>query len=678
MSNPDRNLNQPAAETDKHGHSSEHSAASGGTASQTSVPPPPPENDPDAMQRYWYEHVYQGDTMRQLSTRSLVTGMMLGGIMSISNLYVGLKVGWGLTVTITSSILAFALFQVLQRIVPKWRNDHFTLLENYTMSSAAAAAGYTSSSGLVSAIPALYIVQPDRPMMAWWELMLWLLAVSILGLFIAIPVKRQLINIEQLPFPEGMATAQTLKSIHGMEGAGALARAGLLLAFAVFGGFVNFMGDGLRLLAGWTAAGKDQPESALSKTLSSWAIPEELPLLPTKFAHEWLTRYSIGLPGSLVLFAGGAIMGFRSGLWILVGSIFFYGIIGEQLITHGITGEGTGSKGITKWVLWPSTALLVTSSLTMLAFRWRTILRTLGGLGSLAFGKSNKAGVVDPLEELEVPGSWFVWGTLASGAACVILGNILFGIRYEMGILAVLMTMVLSLVAARATGETSVNPIGAMGKITQLTYGVLVPQKPDVNLMTAMITSGAANHAGDLLNDLKVGYVLGGNPRKQFVSQFVGVLSGAVICVPVYLLIAHPDAIRANPTRFPVPAAHIWASVAELLVNGPGGLPQYALLAMVIGGVLGVLLAIAEEVCPKKFKLFIPSSTALGIAGVLPAWDCVAMFVGAAIAAIVVRVRPSSEDEHVLPAAAGILAGESLTGVGVALAEVLPGAMLRS
>ncbi|MCA9099307.1 MAG: OPT/YSL family transporter, partial [Planctomycetaceae bacterium] len=103
----------------------------------------------------WRAKVYQGDHVRQLSIRSVVTGMLLGGFMSISNLYVGMKTGWGLGVTITACVLAFGLYRFLETLFPRFREKPFTILENYTMSSAASAAGFMSSAGLVSAFPAL-------------------------------------------------------------------------------------------------------------------------------------------------------------------------------------------------------------------------------------------------------------------------------------------------------------------------------------------------------------------------------------------------------------------------------------------------------------------------------------------------------------------------------------------
>ena len=117
----------------------------------------PPFADDREAGRWWLDNVYAGDDAVQLTPRAVVTGMLIGGLMSVSNLYVGLKTGWGLGVTITSCIIAYAVFKFLEQLVPAWRNRPFSTLENYTMSSAASAAGYMSSAGLVSAIPALYL-----------------------------------------------------------------------------------------------------------------------------------------------------------------------------------------------------------------------------------------------------------------------------------------------------------------------------------------------------------------------------------------------------------------------------------------------------------------------------------------------------------------------------------------
>ncbi len=468
----------------------------------------------------WLATVYQGDNARQLTVRSVITGMIIGGVMSISNLYVGLKTGWGLGVTITACIIAYAVFNMLEKIFPPLRKEPFTILENYTMSSAASAAGYMSSAGLVSAIPALYLVTGRQ--LSAWEMMAWLGAVSTLGVFMAIPLKRQLINEEQLPFPSGIATAETLKSMHS-AGADAMGKARALFYSGLAGAFLAFWRDGLSPTMTWLSNATKW--EGLKTFGEKYSFPAEMPLLPGKQGTDLLKNYTIGMEGSLIMLAAGAIMGIRVGISLLVGSLIYFGVIAYFIVDGGYLGaEGIvkpGYRGIVSWTLWPATGMMVASGLLSFAFRWRTVLKAFGGL-KRNFGRG--AGQeTDPLEHVEVPGSWFLIGTLVSGAACVILGEVIFGITWWMGVLAVLVTFLLSIVAARATGETDITPIGAMGKITQLLYAMITPRIVGsfmtTNLMTASITAGAASHSADLLTDLKSGYLLGGNPRKQTLSQ---------------------------------------------------------------------------------------------------------------------------------------------------------------
>ncbi|HTM55647.1 MAG TPA: OPT family oligopeptide transporter [Pirellulales bacterium] len=622
--------------------------------------------DYDHEARIWLAEVYQGDAVRQLSVRSITTGMLLGALMSISNLYVGLKTGWGLGVTITSCIIAFSVFRVLESAFAHFRDDPFTILENYTSSSAASAAGYMSTSGLVSSIPALYMMT-GRQLNAW-EMISWLAALSCLGVFMAIPLKRQLIDVDKLPFPTGLATAETLKAMY-TSGSEALAKARALGYAAVLGAAVIFWRDGFLLAAGWLR----ERWSRLAQALENVALPEIFPLVPGEWGRDFLARTSLGFEGSLLMVGAGAIMGIRVGVSLLVGSVIYYGWIGPILIERHIVAEaGYGRHGINAWTLWPATAMMVASGLLSFALRWRTVARALAGM--LSMFRPSKTGD-DPLAAVDVPGSWFVIGTALSGAACVILGERFFNISYPMGILAVLLTFVLSIVAARATGETDVTPIGAMGQITQFVYGAIARSNITTNLMTASITAGASAHSADLLTDLKSGYLLGGNPRKQTISQLFGVLAGTLVCVPVYTLVAKPEQIGSQ--ELPAPSAKVWAGVAEMMANGIAALPEGALGAAAIAAVVGIMLTIGEEFAPERYRRWIPSPIGLGIAGVIPAFNSISMFLGALVAWLVARRWPRVDEVYTIPVSSGLIAGESLMGVAIILLREGPG-MLES
>jgi uncharacterized oligopeptide transporter (OPT) family protein len=196
---------------------------------------------------------------------------------------------------------------------------------------------------------------------------------------------------------------------------------------------------------------------------------------------------------------------------------------------------------------------------------------------------------------------------------------------------------------------------------------VVAPSNLTTNLMTASITSGAASHAADLLTDLKSGYLLGGNARKQTISQLCGVIAGTLISVPAYQFVVQRNPERLGSESLPAPAAKVWAGVAELLVDGVEALPPGAFTAILVGAALGVVLTLLEEFSPPHVRKWLPSTTGLGIAGVIPAFNSIAMFLGALLAWAVAKFRPQTAEAYTVPVASGLIAGESLVGVGIIL-----------
>ena len=187
----------------------------------------------DEIERQWYEQVYRGrgDSMAQLTWRAVLIGSCLGGVLSLTNLYIGLKAGWGFGVAITASILSYAIWTSLLKV--GLARTPMTILENNCMQSTASSAGYSTGGTLISAFAA-YIIINDHAMSV--PLMLaWVFFIAVLGVTMAIPMKRQMINIEQLRFPSGIAAAETLRALHakssqGLRAAKALGFAGLIAA----------------------------------------------------------------------------------------------------------------------------------------------------------------------------------------------------------------------------------------------------------------------------------------------------------------------------------------------------------------------------------------------------------------------------------------------------------------
>jgi len=616
----------------------------------------------------WFRNVYQGH-VRQFTLRSFIVGSLIGAVMCLSNLYVGLKTGWGLGVAITACILSFAVYSTLSRVAPKLFGNNLTMLENNAMQSTASSAANTTTIILCSAISALLLVSGHHLPMGL--LMGWLFFMAVLGTIMAIPMKRQMINIEKLRFPSGTAAAETLKSLYG-SGSEAIKKARALFAMMGIGAVIAWLRD--------AHGTPTHPILGVFTKLSK--IPSLIPIPFVTLRGMPLTAYTISFEGSAIMVGAGMLMGLRTTISMLVAALLNYGVLAPVALDHGVIKTHLGPDGlptlgyrtIVSFSLWPGAALMVTSGLLTFALQWRTVIRAFSGFGKLLkkSAEHHDAKSNDPIEKtraeldkIEVPSSWFVAGTTLATIGLVIIGYVAFQIRPWLGVVSVLMAFMLAIVACRATGETDITPVGAMGKITQLTYGVLAPSNITTNLMTASVTAGTAGASADLLNDLKSGYVLGANPRQQFLAQLSGTLIGTLVSVPAfYALVPTPDALGTD--RFPAPSAQVWKGVAELLANGVESLHPWARWGIVVGGAIGIVLPLLEMALP-KYKKWMPSATGLGLALVIPCFNSVSMFLGALIAYLWTKRRVEHAERYVTPVASGIIAGESLLGVVVAL-----------
>ena len=743
-----------------------------------------PNNDPSHLDQLkaaeerdqeWLTHVYRGDKEKDLTVRAVVAGMIFGGLMALSNLYVGLKSGWGLGVDIAAVIVIFATFKGLRGI--GLVKQEFGMLECTTMMTVAVAASWISSAGLVSAVPALTMLTGYE--FVWWQLTLFIAVILFLGLFMAIPLKRQMIQIDSLRFPSSIPTGETLKAIyaHGNEGMKKAKAMGIA-------GVLGMLTAGLRDGAKW--------------------IPDQLNI-PWHISRIGLDKLTLGFGPSLIFISIGALFGMKVGLTMLGGLILNYAVLAPNLIndkiiqhaapqiraaaapslpltvaanqsltvkleeatkTPELTADATtstlsytwsqpvtynsitdiqrdlsaptlqngapnpffhvlavgtvtnkttktvslsleasaatkwearlsipkaesptnaespaliealgfkpeaqamqaigGFRNISAWSLWPGATVLVVGGLLALAFQWRTLGRTFASIfTTLGNRKDGPKGVLD---HLEIPMTWFIVGFVITGILAAALMFWLFSIHWWMGLIAVFMTFFLAAVAARAGAEIGINPIGALGKVTQLTYGVMAPGNISANLMTAGLTAGAACSCSDTVANLKVGHMVGANPRKQFIAQIFGVFAGSLLAVPAYFILV-PDATALGGEKFPAPSALVWMGVAKVLSQGLNTLPPSAVQAIMVAFVVGVLIVLVDRFFPKA-KPYTPSPAALGIALTVPAGMSFAMFLGAFIVWILEQKAPKWNTTYTIPIASGCIAGESIMGVILAV-----------
>jgi uncharacterized oligopeptide transporter (OPT) family protein len=639
----------------------------------------PPEEVGTMDPATWRARAFRGD-VPQLTVRAVAMGTALGFLLAFTNVYVGLKTGWGLGVALTACIASFTLWTTFLRL--GFARTPMTILENNCMQSTASAAGMSTVTLLASAVPAMLLLSasdanPRGTPMRWYVVLTWVICVGALGVLMGIPMKRSMIDRERLQFPSGTAAAVLLQSLYS-EGAEALAKGRALLLSGCLGALVPLA----------TALNVIKESTALGRVARRALLPSQSPIF------DWLPRitathrdaathalvrqayplsaWNVVLDHSVVLFAAGAIIGLRTTLSMLAGALIQVFAIGPRAmewewtnvagaLVPALTRPGAAWKEIG---LWFGAPMLVSYGLTAFSMQGGTIVRALRDLG----GSGTAAGSAD--DGVDVPFAWFAVGTGIAGAAVIALAQIAFDIPFYYGALAVLLTFFLALVACRATGETDITPVGAMGKIVQLTYGALMPQSYTANLMTASITASASLESADLLNDLKSGYLLGAHPRRQFVAQFFGVFPGAVASVLGYFLLV-PDAtaltgVDGKPPAFAAPSAQQWKAVAELFRLGPANLHPMARWGIAIGLAVGVALGLAERFTPSKRRTVLPSATGVGLGLILPFYTSLAFALGAIAASVFRRCDARRADRYVIPVASGLIAGESIVGVIVA------------
>jgi uncharacterized oligopeptide transporter (OPT) family protein len=199
--------------------------------------------------------------------------------------------------------------------------------------------------------------------------------------------------------------------------------------------------------------------------------------------------------------------------------------------------------------------------------------------------------------------------------------------------------------------------------VTQLLFGTLSPGVTNLNLMAANITASSAASSAALLIDLKSGYLLGANPRKQFLAQFAGIFVGTMVTVISFSILVPNYEVLSN--KFPAPAARTWAAVAVAISEGISALEPLKRYSLGIGCLVGIILPLWAKLFPKHDK-WLPSAAGLGLSWTFHWYFSFLFLVGALIGYTFEKKAPKQSEEFTFPVASGLIAGNSLMGVFIA------------
>ena len=340
-------------------------------------------------------------------------------------------------------------------------------------------------------------------------------------------------------------------------------------------------------------------------------------------------------------------MGPATTLHMLLGALIGWGILSPLAKSKGwapgpVEDWNTGSKG---WIVWVSLAIMLADSIVSLGwlilrpliFYAPTYFETLreryrrGHLSSLKRGDytvlapsstSNSQTLQDrEAAEPDAPAHHLVSDKTVLILFVLSIIVCIFAIRYVFPpitfgaiILSIILALLLSLMGVRALGETDLNPVSGISKITQLFFALVIPaSNPNaitINLVAGAISESGALQAGDMMQDLKTGHLLGAAPRAQFWGQMIGSFVGAIVSAGVYQL--YTSVYKVPSGIFQVPTAYVWIFTARLVTGK--GLPHMAgQWALGAGLVFVALTAARVRAQGRWWQAWVPGGIAVAV-----------------------------------------------------------------
>jgi putative OPT family oligopeptide transporter len=562
---------------------------------------------------------------RELTVSSIGLGLLIGIAMTAATVYLGLYAGMTVSASIPAGVLAMGFYKGILK-----RGD--AILEANIVQTMASA-GESLAAGVIFTIPALLIVG------AWNEFSFWpttLIAIcgGILGVVFMIPLRKALIEDDKdLIYPEGVACAQVLK-------AGATDDKS--------GGFKTILhGLGIAALFKFFSASlglfKGSVEKAFFAGKSSLFFGGDIS--PALLA----VGYIVGLPVSMLVLVGGALAWF----------------VAIPLMGTPVGMEEASALDVA-WTLWSTQvryigvgAMVVGGLWSLLGVRKSFVsgLKALGG----SQGKTDLSpSIISTLLILNIIVMAFLyhsmigtWGATLITTAAMVLASFLF---------VAVSSYVVGLVGSSNNPVSGMTISALLGTSALfLVFGFQGESAILATLGVAGVVCCAACSAGDCSQDLKTGSLIGASPRAQQIAQMIGIVIPAFVIAPTLTLLHNAYGIG---DKLKAPQATLFASLTKAIF-GDGTLPQDKII---IGAILGVLVIAIDSLFlkKKKFRLHL-MPIAVGI--YLPVTLATPMILGGLVHHFVQKkkgVIDEGSDQGVL-FSSGLVAGESLMGVGIAL-----------
>ena len=577
--------------------------------------------------------------------RAVIAGVVVAAIMGASYPYVVLKLGFGPNVSVVAAFFGYLFLGILFRSFNRWENN---IVQTAGTSAAQTAfmCVILAAFDFVAQNPKLHYTFSPSPFHAF----LWLTAASILGILMAVPLRRHYVVDEQLTYADGVAAAETIIVLDSRGKAardGAIALALGLVASAVAWYLTQKWGGRL-----FGVPMDFDYNDVVAKVLHSKVIDYDPPglitevIFPTMFGLTLATT-SAGFQLSLLSIGSGMIVGNRINISMAIGGLLSWVIAPKLLHNYGIIEHET-RKEILLWVMWPGTGMLIAAGLTSLALKWRTLARTFSTLSA------------DSIEGGDFPLKWVAIGSGLATLALVAIQYWIFDLPLWLTFVSAALSAPLMLVGLRVLGETNWGPISQLTNVMQALFAAFAPHQITTNLVASGTTGTVAVQSEAIMQDYKAGHIIGSTPRFLTYSQLIAAPIGAAAVAFTYPLYKSTYGIGGDHGLSSPISVRI-AGFTDVLSSGFDALPKYSLMFLIIGSVLGILIALGET----RWRDYLPSPTGLGIGMMVPGNVVFTMVLGGFLYSWWNKVDKASADKLAMPLASGLIAGEAIMAIVV-------------
>lgn len=603
-------------------------------------------------------------TLPEITLKAILLGLFLSALLSAANAYLGLFAGLTVSASIPAAVISMAVLKVLGG----------NILENNIVQTAASA-GESMAAGVIFTIPALVILGTWAEF-DYWETTMIAGFGGVLGVLFTIPLRRALIVETPLEFPEGVATAEVLKV--GEQGGGGIKH---IATSGAIGALFKLGEAGFRL---WNGTIEE------ARYAGSTIVYFGSNLSPALVA----VGYIVGLEIAVLVFIGGALN------WLVAIPI----LAAAEGVPAGMSAvEAAGEIWSEKTRYLGVGSMVVGGLWALISLRSSLVAGVRSSLA--AYRKMREGGGGETLRtERDVPMQWVGAALLFSLIPLALIFYYVTGVWWVAAVMSVVMLVagfLFSAVAGYMAGlvGSSNNPISGVTIATILTSALMLLAMlgsdskigPAAAILIGSVVCCAAAIAGDNMQDLKAGRIVGATPMKQQIMQVVGVAGAAVVAAPILTLLleaygigvpteAHPDPLRA-------PQATLMASVAKGVFEG--GLP-WTMVGIGMG--IAVAVIVLDEVLKARGSTFRTPVLAVAVGIYLPFELSVPILVGGLIAYFARRTfrrrlasatqpaeRERIEAEQTegsrngLLFGAGLITGEALVGIAMAVPIVMTG-----